>query len=64
MPLLELLGFLLLLAAIVGLAAMANRALGPRIAPDEDAADAAHAGDERWLEELAVLKLEERHPVC
>ena len=61
MPLLEFMGFLLLLAVIVGLAAMASRALGLRVAPDEDDIG---AGDQRWLDELAVLQLEERHPVC
>ncbi len=70
MPLLEFTGFLLLLAAIVWLASRASRALGLRIPPDEDVDDAASAEDaanpeeQRWLEELAVLKLEERHPVC
>ena len=61
MPLLEFIGFLLALAAIVWLASMASRALGM---PAAQADDAARAGDERWLEELAVLQLEERHPVC
>ncbi len=64
MPLLEFIGFLFLLAAIVWLASLANRALGVHIAPDDDAQDAAHPADQRWLDELAVLKLEERHPVC
>ncbi len=49
------------LAAIVWLASMASRALGMRI---EEAGDADDTVDERWLKELSVLKLEERHPVC
>ncbi len=53
--------FLLLLLSAMALAYLANRLLGLRIeteiAVESDA-------ERRWLDELAVLRLEERHPCC
>ena len=61
MPTVPFLLFLILLVSIVALAALANRLLGLRI--EQERAVTSEA-ERRWLEELAVLQLEERHRVC
>ena len=53
--------FLLALVAAMALAFLANRLLGLRIEKQRPVESEA---ERRWLEELAVLKLEERHRVC
>ena len=53
--------FLLVLLSAMALAYLANRLLGLRI--EKEIAVTSDA-ERRWLEELAVLQLEERHPVC
>ena len=53
--------FLLVLLSAMALAYLANRLLGLRI--EKEIAVTSEA-ERRWLEELAVLKLEERHRVC
>ena len=53
--------FLFLLVAAMALAYLANRRLGRRIEKQRPVASEA---ERRWLEELAVLQLEERHRVC
>lgn len=53
--------FLLVLLSAMALAVLANRLLGLRI--EKEIAVTSDA-DQRWLDELAVLRLEERHPCC
>ncbi len=55
------LSFLLVLVSIMALAFLANRRLGLRI---EKPRPVESEAERRWLEELAVLQLEERHRVC
>ena len=50
-----------LIVFAVALAAVANRRLGWRIETDPPPSSET---EERWLEELAVLELERRHPIC
>ncbi len=52
---------ILLVAVLVAAAALANRRLGWRI---ERHAPPVSADEARWLSELAVLRLEQRHPIC
>ena len=53
--------FLLVLLSAMALAYFANRLLGLRIEKERPVESEA---ERRWLEELAVLQLEERHKVC
>ena len=53
--------FLLVLLSAMALAYLANRLLGLRIEKEQAVTSDA---ERRWLRELAVLKLEERHRVC
>ena len=53
--------FLLALLSAMALAYLANRQLGLRIEKQRPVTSDA---ERRWLEELAVLRLEERHRVC
>jgi len=50
-----------LFAVVVAVAVVANRRLGWHI--DNRAPEVSEA-EARWLDELAVLRLEERHPIC
>ena len=50
-----------LFAVIVAAAAIANRRLGWRLDKQAPVVSRAEA---RWLEELAVLRLKQRHPIC
>ncbi len=52
---------IVLFAVIVALAAVANRRLGWRL---ERRPPPVSEAEERWLDELAVLRLEQRHPIC
>ncbi len=52
---------IVLFAVVVGAAAMANRRLGWRLERRPPPVSEAEA---RWLDELAVLRLEQRHPIC
>ncbi len=61
MPAVPFLLFLLVLLSAMALAVLANRLLGLRIEKERPVASDA---ERRWLDELAVLRLEERHPCC
>jgi|ETNmetMinimDraft_20_1059909.scaffolds.fasta_scaffold336311_1 hypothetical protein len=50
-----------LFAMVVAMAVVANRRLGWRLDPPRQGVSEA---DARWLDELAVLRLEQRHPIC
>ncbi len=52
---------IVLFVVLVAAAAAANRWLGWRI---ERHAPPVSQDDARWLSELAVLRLEQRHPIC
>ncbi len=52
---------IVLFAVVVAAAAIANRRLGWRLERRPPAVSEAEA---RWLDELAVLRLEQRHPIC
>jgi hypothetical protein len=52
---------IVLFAVLVALAALANRRLGWRLDGPPPPVTEAEA---RWLDELAVLRLEQRHPIC
>ena len=52
---------IVLFAVVVAVAAVANRRLGWRLDRRPAAVSEAEA---RWLDELAVLRLEQRHPIC
>ena len=52
---------IVLIAAIVAAATLANRRLGWRI---ERTPPPVSATEARWLDELAALELERRHPIC
>ncbi len=52
---------ILLFAVVVAAAAIANRRLGWRLERRPPSVSEAEA---RWLDELAVLRLEQRHPIC
>jgi hypothetical protein len=50
-----------LFAVIIAAAAIANRRLGWCLEKQTPVISEAEA---RWLDELAVLRLEQRHPIC
>ncbi len=52
---------IVLFAVVVAAAAIANRRLGWRLERRQPMVSEAEA---RWLDELAVLRLEQRHPIC
>ncbi len=52
---------IVLFAVVVGAAFAANRWLGWRIDRRPETVSESEA---RWLAELAVLRLEQRHPIC
>lgn len=63
MSIVQALFVLFALLAVVALAALANRVLGIRLdRPETEIPPTAE--EQRWLDELAVLELERRHPVC
>lgn len=52
---------IVLFAVVVAVAAVANRRLGWRL---ERCPPPVSEAEARWFDELAVLRLEQRHPVC
>ncbi len=56
----------LVILPIVALAILGNRVLGLRLDDPTRAAPETELSEQEraWLEELAVLRLAERHPVC
>lgn len=52
---------IVLFAVVVAAAFAANRRLGWRVDRRPETVSEAEA---RWLAELAVLRLEQRHPIC